>query len=132
MNKSSEKKPSAAEAKQQLESIAGTGIEAEQLIAFRFPVGAFDYTPGSSAWRSIFFPQPGLDLHRRQPAGRERSDHHGSQRAGHVPAQQLCMPPAGPRIHCADQHSRNPSRDQAVFRDHNGYAGARPEQRVLQ
>jgi hypothetical protein len=60
MNKSSEKKPSAAEAKQQLESIAGTGIEAEQLIAFRFPVGAFDYTPGSSAWRSIFFPQPGL------------------------------------------------------------------------
>ena len=59
MNKSSEKKPSAAEAKQQLESIAGTAIETEQLIAFRFPVGAFDYTAGSTAWRNIFFPQPG-------------------------------------------------------------------------
>ena len=54
-------KTSAAEAKKQLEAIAGTGIETEQLHGFRFPVGAFDYTTGSSSWRSIIvFPQPSL------------------------------------------------------------------------
>ena len=57
----SETKPTEAEAKKQLEALAGTGIEAEQLIAFRFPVGAFDYNSGSSSWRSIIiFQQPGL------------------------------------------------------------------------
>ena len=57
----SEIKPSAAEAKKQLEALAGTGIETEQLHSFRFPVGAFDYTSGSSSWRSIIvFPQPNL------------------------------------------------------------------------
>jgi len=60
MAKSSDKKPTATEARQQLEAIAGTGIEKEQLIAFRFPIGAFDYTAGSTAWRSLFFPLPGL------------------------------------------------------------------------
>lgn len=61
MSHPSEKKPTAAETKQQLEAIAGTSIESEQLIALRFPVGAFDYTAGSSAWRSIIiFPHPGL------------------------------------------------------------------------
>jgi hypothetical protein len=61
MSNKSEKKPTAAEAKKQLEAIAGEAIEAEQLIAFRFPVGAFDYTSGSSAWRRlIVFPQPSL------------------------------------------------------------------------
>jgi hypothetical protein len=61
MNKGSEKKPTAAEAKQQLEAIAGTSIEDEQLKLFQFPVGAFDYTAGSTAWRRlIIFPQPSL------------------------------------------------------------------------
>ncbi len=62
MNKASEKKPSATEAKQQLEAIAGTGIEPEQLKMFQFPVGAFDYTAGSTAWRRliIYQQQPGL------------------------------------------------------------------------
>jgi hypothetical protein len=61
MSNKSDKKPTAAEAKKQLESIAGESIEAEQLIFFRFPVGAFDYTSGSSAWRNlIIFPQPNL------------------------------------------------------------------------
>ena len=61
MSKQSEKKPSADEAKKQLEAIAGTGIEAEQLKSFRFAVGAFDYTSGSSSWRTgIVFPRPGL------------------------------------------------------------------------
>ena len=60
MTKQSEKKPTVAEAKQQLEALAGTGIETEQVFAFRYPVGAFDYTSGSTAWRTIFFPQPGL------------------------------------------------------------------------
>ena len=59
MPSKSEKTPTAAEAKKQLEAIAGTLIEPEQLIGFRFPVGAFDYTSGSSSWRSIIiFPQP--------------------------------------------------------------------------
>ncbi len=53
MDKKSEKKPTPAEAKQQLEAIAGQSIEAEQLRFFRFPVGAFDYTAGSSAWENI-------------------------------------------------------------------------------
>jgi len=60
MSKQSEKKPTVAEAKLQLEALAGTGIETEQVISFRFPVGAFDYTAGSTTWRTIFFPQPGL------------------------------------------------------------------------
>ena len=58
MTNKPEKKPSSAEAKKQLESIAGTNIEAEQLFSFRFPVGAFDYASGSSSWRNIIiFPQ---------------------------------------------------------------------------
>lgn len=52
----SDPKPSAAEAKKQLESITGTNIEPELLPSFRFPVGAFDYTTGSTSWRTIFFP----------------------------------------------------------------------------
>lgn len=57
----SEKKPSAAEARKQLEAITGTNIEPELLPTFRFPVGAFDYESGSVAWRSlIIFQQPGL------------------------------------------------------------------------
>jgi hypothetical protein len=61
MNKGSETKPTVAEAKQQLEAIAGTSIENEQLKLFQFPVGAFDYTAGSTAWRRlIIFPQPSL------------------------------------------------------------------------
>jgi hypothetical protein len=61
MSNKSDKRPAAAEAKKQLETIAGEAIEPEQLIAFRFPVGAFDYTSGSSAWRNIIiFPQPSL------------------------------------------------------------------------
>lgn len=61
MSNKPEKKPISPDAKKQLESIAGTNIEAEQLLSFRFPVGAFDYTSGSSSWRSIIiFPQPGL------------------------------------------------------------------------
>jgi hypothetical protein len=59
MSDKSEKQPISAEVKKQLESIAGTNIEHEQLIGFRFPVGAFDYTAGSSSWRSIIiFPRP--------------------------------------------------------------------------
>jgi len=62
MAKKSEKKPTPTEAKQQLEAIAGEPIDAEQLRFFRWPVGAFDYTAGSSAWRNIiiFPPQPSL------------------------------------------------------------------------
>jgi hypothetical protein len=61
MDKKSEKKPTPAQAKQQLEAIAGGHLEAEQLRFFRYPVGAFDYTSGSSAWRSIIiFQQPAL------------------------------------------------------------------------
>lgn len=61
MDKKSEKKPTPAQAKQQLEAIAGRPLEAEQLHFFRFPVGAFDYTSGSSAWRSIIiFQEPSL------------------------------------------------------------------------
>jgi hypothetical protein len=61
MSNKSEKKPVSAEAKKQLEAIAGTNIEPEQLIGFRFPVGAFDYTSGSTSWRSIIvFPPLGL------------------------------------------------------------------------
>jgi hypothetical protein len=57
----SEPKPTEAEARKHLEAIAGTGMEPEQLLGFRFPVGAFDYTDGSSSWRSIIvFPQPNL------------------------------------------------------------------------
>ena len=52
----SETKPTPAEAKKQLESLTGTNIEPELLPSFRFPVGAFDYTDGSSSWRTIFFP----------------------------------------------------------------------------
>ena len=40
MSNKSEKKPVSVEAKKQLEAIAGTNIEPEQLIGFRFPVGA--------------------------------------------------------------------------------------------
>ena len=59
MSNKSEKPPVSAEAKKQLEAMAGANIEQEQLIGFRFPVGAFDYTEGSSSWRSIIvFPQP--------------------------------------------------------------------------
>jgi hypothetical protein len=61
MDKKSEKKPTPAQAKQQLEAIAGGPLEAEQLRFFRYPVGAFDYTSGSSAWRSIIiFQEPSL------------------------------------------------------------------------
>jgi len=61
MDKKSEKKPTPAQAKQQLEAIAGGPLEAEQLRFFRYPVGAFDYSSGSSAWRSIIiFQQPSL------------------------------------------------------------------------
>lgn len=61
MSNKSDKKPSAAEAKKQLEELAGATIEPEQILGFRFPVGAFDYTSGSSAWRNlIIFPQPNL------------------------------------------------------------------------
>ena len=59
MSSKSDKNPTSAETRKQLEAIAGTGIEPEQLLGFRFPVGAFDYTEGSSSWRSIIiFPQP--------------------------------------------------------------------------
>src|SRR3954447_23129742 len=55
----SDKNPISAETTKQLEALAGTGIQPEQLFGFRFPVGAFDYTAGSSSWRSIIiFPQP--------------------------------------------------------------------------
>jgi len=61
MANSSDKKPTVAEAKQQLEAMVGAGIEKEQLKMFQFPVGAFDYTAGSTAWRRlIIFPQPSL------------------------------------------------------------------------
>ncbi len=61
MSNKSDKKPATAEVKKQLETLAGGAIESEQLLAFRFPVGAFDYTSGSSAWRNlIIFPQPSL------------------------------------------------------------------------
>jgi hypothetical protein len=61
MSNKSEKNPISPEARKQLESIAGTNIEPEQLIRFRFPVGTFDYQSGSIAWQNlIIFPQPGL------------------------------------------------------------------------
>ncbi len=61
MSNKSEPKPTAEEAKKHLESIAGGALATEQLRAFRFPVAAFDYTSGSSSWRSlIVFPQSGL------------------------------------------------------------------------
>jgi hypothetical protein len=57
-----ETNPASADTRKQLEAIAGTSIEPEQLISFRFPVATFDYTAGSTAWRSlIIFPQPGLN-----------------------------------------------------------------------
>ena len=61
MSNKSEEELTPEEAKKRLEAIAGRPLETEQLRAFRFPVGAFDYTLGSSAWRSlIVFPQSGL------------------------------------------------------------------------
>ncbi len=61
MPNKSEKSPTSAEARKQLEAIAGTSIEPEQIITFRFPVGAFDYASGSTSWRNlIIFQQPGL------------------------------------------------------------------------
>jgi len=61
MTSKSEKSPVSPEVRKQLEAIAGTAIEPEQLIGFRFPVGTFNYESGSIAWRSlIIFGQPNL------------------------------------------------------------------------
>lgn len=61
MSDKSEKNSTTAETQKHVEALAGTGIQGEQLRAFRFPVGAFDYASGSSSWRSIIvFPHPGL------------------------------------------------------------------------
>jgi hypothetical protein len=58
MDKKPEKAQNPAEVKRHLEALAGASIDVdpEQLRFFRFPVGAFDYDDGSSAWRTFIFP----------------------------------------------------------------------------
>ncbi|PYJ44810.1 MAG: hypothetical protein DME50_17315 [Verrucomicrobia bacterium] len=54
--KKSEKTASPANIKKELEAFTGHKIDfsAEQLIkVLRYPIGAYDYTDGSAAWRSI-------------------------------------------------------------------------------
>ena len=132
MSNKSEKKPVSAEAKKQLEAIAGTNIEPEQLIGFRFPVGAFDYTSGSTSWRSIIvFPALGLVLQRRQFARRQRPDDHRNQRGGHIPPESIRLPAAGTRLRRTDQHRRDGPLQQPVLRHHHPHVGARSEQSIL-
>jgi hypothetical protein len=56
--KKSEKTANSANIKKQLETLTGHKIDvsAEELIkVIRYPIGAYDYTDGSAAWRWIFF-----------------------------------------------------------------------------
>ena len=55
MVKKSEKTPSAADVKKQLEAIAGKKLDVteEQLRFLRWPVGAHDFTDGTVLWKSF-------------------------------------------------------------------------------
>jgi len=55
----SEKTANSANIKKQLEALTGHKINSsEQLVkVLRNPLGAYDYTDGSAAWRWIFWPQ---------------------------------------------------------------------------
>jgi len=58
-NRKSAKPANPPNIKKQLETLTGNKIDvsAEELIkVLRYPVGAYDYTDGSAAWRWIFFP----------------------------------------------------------------------------
>jgi hypothetical protein len=58
MEKKSEKHADLDNLKKDLETAAGRRIDlpSDQIINFRWPVGAHDYADGSVLWRSIFFP----------------------------------------------------------------------------
>jgi hypothetical protein len=56
----SEKTANSANIKKQLEALTGHKIDfsAEQLVkVLRYPIGAYDYTDGSAAWRWILWPE---------------------------------------------------------------------------